>query len=242
MTDFTISLAGVAIGVTAQFPTTERFCAVYRTDDAPAFCVTVTPSDIDAERIRADRQDALDGIPPRPHSDAYLETLALYRNIARELLRYDTVVFHSSVVAVDGRAYAFTAPSGTGKTTHTRLWLENIPGAHVLNGDKPLLRVDGGGVLACGTPWQGKENWGRREILPLAAICLLERGDENRIEAIDLHEALGVLLQQTHRPEEPELVPPALAISGRIGRRVKLYRLACTMDPEAAWVSFRGMT
>lgn len=242
MTTFTISLAGVPARIDAIYPATERFCADYRTEEAPAISVVLTAEDIAGERVMSAREDELEGIPTRHFPDAYLETLALYRKLASELIEHDAVVFHGSVLAWEGKAYIFTAKSGTGKTTHTRLWLETVPDAHVLNGDKPLLRLDGERVLACGTPWRGKENYGCREILPLAAICILERDTQNHIEPVTFHEALPILIQQTHRPDEPDALMKTLKLVGDIGTRVRLYRLGCNMEREAALVSWRGMT
>ena len=242
MTEFTISLAGVAVGVAALYPQTKVFCRDYLTEAAPQCALTISEADIDSEAARSAREDALEGIGPRHFSRPYLETLAVYRKAADLLLEKNAVVFHSAVAAYNGKAYAFTAKSGTGKTTHLNLWLNNIPGAYVLNGDKPLLRWMDGQVMACGTPWQGKENLGRNEMLPLAAICLLERSERNHIERIGFSEAMGMLLQQTNRSERPELMLPTLDVIGKIGTGVALYRLGCNMDDQAAWVSFRGMT
>ena len=241
MIQFTISLAGVPIGVSALHASTERFCGDYLTGEDPVCSVAVSQADIEAERACSIRQAEREGRAGRGYSDAYLETLALYRALARPLLSHGAVIFHGSVLALEGRAYLFTAPSGTGKTTHSRLWLEQIPGTHVLNGDKPLLRVQDGCVLACGTPWQGKENYGRNEILPLEAVCILERGEENRIEQITFREALPALIRQTHQPQEPELMMKTLSLIGELGSRARLFRLRCNMQPEAALVSYRGM-
>ena len=240
-TNFTISLAGVPIAVSALYPSTERFCRDYLTREDPVCSLALTAQDIVHERQRSAQQDEREGLPPRSFSDAYLETLALYRKLALPLLERDTVIFHGSVLAVDGRAYLFTAPSGTGKTTHTRLWLDQIPGAVVLNGDKPLLRITEGEVLACGTPWQGKENYGCNLNLPLKAVCILTRAQENHIEPVTMSQALGTLIQQTHRPEGTQALLKTLELVGRLGSQVKLYRLGCNMDPGAAWVSYEGM-
>ena len=242
MTEFTISLAGVAARVEALYPETERFCRDYLSAETPLFTVRVEQEDIDAEREKSAREDEIEGLPTRSFSDRYLERLAVYRKLAKELLAYDTFLFHGSVVALEGKAYLFTALSGTGKTTHTRLWLKNIPGAHILNGDKPLLRVEEHRVLACGTPWQGKENYGCNENLPLEAICILERDTTNHIEPVSFGDAMGTLIQQANRPQEPALLLKTLALIGMLDKRVRFYRLGCNMEDEAAFVSFRGMT
>ena len=228
--------------IEALHPQLADFCRDYVTGVEPAFAVSMTQEDIDREREKSAREDELEGKPVRHFSDAYLETLAVYRKLALSMLSYDAVVFHGSVLALDGKAYLFTARSGTGKTTHTRLWLKNIPGCHVLNGDKPLLRLREDGVFACGTPWQGKEGYGCNEILPLAAVCLLERDRDNHIAPVSFHEAFPVLIQQTHRAEEGAALVKTLSLIGRLDGCVKLYRLGCNMDDEAALVSHRGMT
>ncbi|MDO4804111.1 MAG: hypothetical protein Q4A32_04750 [Lachnospiraceae bacterium] len=239
---FTISLADVPIAVSVLYPSTKDFCRNYLTDKEPICSVEITEQEIDSERQRAKAQREREGaLQRRISSDIYLETLALYRKLALPLLDYGAFIFHGSVLAVDGRAYLFTAPSGTGKTTHTRLWLDQIPGAVVLNGDKPLLRVKERDILACGTPWQGKESYGCNMICPIEAVCILQRAKENHIEPITMSEALGVLIQQTHRPEETAALCRTLDLVGKMGSRVKLYRLGCNMEPEAARVSYEGM-
>jgi hypothetical protein len=199
------------------------------------------PADIARERATALREDALEGLPQRSYSGAYLETLAVYRKIAAALLDFGILLYHGSVLAYDGRAFLFTAPSGTGKTTHSRLWLSEIPGTYILNGDKPLLRIESDRAYACGTPWRGKEKYGRNEILPLEAICILDRDTYNHIESVSFRDALPVLLAQCNRPDEAQPMLRTLELIDRLGRITKLYRLGCNMEPEAALVSFRAM-
>lgn len=242
MASFTVSLADVPIKIESLHDTTMRYCGEFITEQTPELAVSMTQADIDSERARCGRIAAEEDRPVPAYSDAYLETLALYRKLALALSAYDTVVFHGSAVAVDGRAYIFTAASGTGKTTHTRLWLKNIPGSYVVNGDKPLLRLAGDRVLVCGTPWRGKERFGCGAIVPVEAICLLERSAENRIEPIPFRDAVPMLVQQTHRPERADALRRTIDLIGRLDGRVRLYRLGCNMDDEAAFVSFRGMT
>lgn len=235
MTDFTVSMAGIPFGVSALFPRTLAFCRDYLTDEPPVFTLTMTRDDLDRERERSSEPEA------SRWSDRYLETLALLRKLSDALIPHGALLFHGSAVAVDGKAYIFTAPSGTGKTTHTRLWLERVPGAYVLNGDKPFLRVEGERVLVCGNPWRGKERYGVNEILPLAAVCLLERAEENRIEAISPDAALSTLIRQSYRPDDTALFLRALQLVGAVGLNARLYRLGCNMESEAADVSAGAM-
>ena len=213
---------------------------VAKSDAAVDFSVSVSEEDIEFERMKSAEQDEADGIPVRHFSDCYLETLAVLRHIADRLPEFNAILFHGSVIAYKGRAYMFTAPSGTGKTTHVRMWLEQLPEAYVLNGDKPFLKADAEGkILACGNPWQGKENYGCNEMLPLEAICLLERAPDNHISEIDLNSALPALMRQTHHPANG--IVDSLRVLGQVSSNVRLYRLGCNTDPEAAQVSSRAM-
>ena len=241
MLTFTIGLAGVDIAASVFFETTRRYCAYYLTDAVPTEHVTMSKTDLTNEREHAAKQDISNGRPVRAWTDEYLEPLAFYRKIALALLPYNAIVFHGSVVALDGRAYLFTAPSGTGKTTHTRYWLSQVPGSYVLNGDKPLLRMMDGEVFACGTPWQGKEHMGVNECLPLAGLCVLERGKADSIRRIDLQEALPALIGQAHRPQESAALVRVVELVGKIGTMVPLWHMSATLDERSALVSHDAM-
>lgn len=240
--EFCTELAGTVFQVTALFEDTKRFCGDYLSQKAPQYVITVTEGDIDFERQRANRNHQKEGLPPVVYSDSYLETLALYRKMAEQLVQEDVILMHGAVVAVDDRAYLFTAKSGTGKTTHIRRWLEAFGSrAVVVNGDKPLLRITSGGVTVYGTPWDGKEHLSCNIALPLKAICILERSEQNRIERISKKEATPMLLQQLHRPAAPAALAKALTLTDRLGSSTALYRLGCNMEPEAALVAYNGM-
>ena len=239
--EFCTELADTVFQVTALFEDTKRFCGDYLSQKAPQYVITVTERDIDFERQRANQKQK-EGLPPVVYSDSYLETLALYRKMAEQLVQEDVILMHGAVVAVDDRAYLFTAKSGTGKTTHIRRWLEAFGSrAVVVNGDKPLLRIKDCGVTVYGTPWDGKEHLSCNIALPLKAVCILTRSEQNRIERISKKEAIPMLLQQLHRPAAPAALAKALALTDRLGSSTALYRLGCNMEPEAALVAYNGM-
>jgi len=242
MIDFVMGIAGRVAGVRAMFDGTRDFCAAYLCDGEADFTVEVTPEDILFERERSARTDMLEGKPVRRVSDAYLETLALQRKLAEMLFAFETLLFHGSVVAVDGQAYLFTAKSGTGKSTHTRLWREAFGDrAVMINDDKPFLRLEKGSVMAYGSPWNGKHGLGMNGCAPLKAVCILERGEENVIRSISAAEALPMLMQQCHRPGKQANFPLYLELLDRLAKGTKFYRLKCNMQPEAARVSYEGM-
>ena len=211
-------------------------------EEAPEIEISTSQADIDAERKKSEEEDRLERIPVRHFSDAYLETLAVYRKLADALLTYDTVLFHGSCISVDGEGYLFTAKSGTGKSTHTRLWREAFGSRAVMvNDDKPLLRIRESGVTAFGTPWDGKHRLSSNISVPLKAICILERGEQNEIQSIDLVEAYPMLLQQVNKPGETQRMLKTLQLLERLNETVGLYRLRCNMEPEAARIAFEGM-
>ncbi len=233
-------LAEKNIGVTTSFEAVHDLCIGYRSVGSPDFSVLTTQADIDFEREKSAREDEIEGIPVRHFSDAYLETLAVYRKVAERMPDYDTVLFHGSCVAVDGAGYIFTAKSGTGKSTHVCLWRELLGGrAIMVNDDKPLIRVNADGAIVYGTPWDGKHRLSNNIAVSLRAICILERAEENHIVQITKSEALPMLIQQAYRPADPAALAKTLALIDRLD--VRFYRLSCNMDISAAELSYNTM-
>lgn len=209
----------------------------------PNIAITLATSDITYEREKARQEDMLEGLPVRQLTDEQLELTALQRKIVEEFFAYDTLLFHGSVVAVDGQAYLFTAKSGTGKSTHTRLWREVFGNRAVMvNDDKPFLQITPEGATAWGSPWMGKHGLGSNIGVPLKAICILERGEENKIAPISPKEALPMLLQQSQRPQKAQNFPKYMDLIDGLAGKVAFYRMACNMDPQAARVAYCAMS
>ena len=228
---FVIRLAGVRIQINNSYPFIERQCTDYRIPDSEFdFSVSVSPDEILEEQKNGE------------FSDGYCESICVYRRICELLPDYHVFLMHSSVIEVDGFAYAFTAKSGVGKSTHTALWLKNIPNARVLNGDKPLYRVEpDGSVTAFGTPWNGKEGWGENISAPLAAICFLERGTQNSIRRADEGDAIERLMHQLYLRGSRATVNKQLLLMDALIRAVPYYVLSCNISNEAALLSYSTM-
>lgn len=228
----TIKLAGVRIGIDNRYSYLERQCRDFRCDgEAVDFVVSVSGDEIAEEQKFGE------------FSEGYCESICAYRHICEKMPEYGVFLMHASVIEVDRYAYAFSAPSGTGKSTHTVLWLKNIPGARVLNGDKPLLRIEAdGSVTAFGTPWNGKENWGENISAPLRAVCFLDRGVENKIRRASEEEAIVRLAQQLYLRGDRACVNLQLALMDGLVRNVPFYILACNISDEAALLSYRTMS
>ena len=230
------------IGIESLSERVHTRCAAYRTEGEPDFVVRTTAADIDYERAQSAREDQLEGRQPRPWSDEYLEELAVYRKIAERMPAYDTFLIHGSAVAVDGRGYLFTAKSGTGKSTHARLWQELLGDRLIyVNDDKPLIRITRQGALVCGTPYDGKHRRSTNTAVPLETVCLLRRGEQNAIRPIDAGEAFPRLLQQAYSPQDRAALQRTVALLRGLTERVRLYELSCNMDIEAAQVAFEAM-
>lgn len=238
----TYRLAGHTVEIESVYPQVHTLCAAYRVDDPPEYVITTTEADIAFERAKSARENLQEGAPVQEYESSYLETLAVYRKLAQLLVQDDILLMHGAVVAVDGQAYLFTAKSGTGKTTHTRLWMQQFGDRAVMvNGDKPLLHVTNTGATVYGTPWDGKEHLSRNMACPLKAVCILTRSKTNYIERISPKEALMMLCQQSYRPAQPAALRKTLALVDLLSSSVPLYQLGCNMEPEAALVAYHGM-
>ena len=200
-----MQIAGYTAQINSLFDSTRDYCRKYLTEEAPDFSVTVSQEDLAFEQ-EALRQEALEeGIKIRIFTDPFLERAAIQRQYAEFLFEQNVLMTHGSTVAVDGKAYLFTAGCGTGKSTHTRLWRQVFGARAVMvNDDKPFLKITGTGVLACGSPWSGKHGLDSNIAVPLQGICILDRGNENRIAGIAPEEALPMLLHQSYCPLDPE--------------------------------------
>lgn len=229
----TIKIADIPIGLDARFEYTEKYVSEFVTDDKPLFTVSATDAEIE-------RECELSGVHV---AYQYAEHVVMYRKIAERLSDFSALVFHGAILEMDGRAYAITAHSGVGKTTHTRLWLREFEGrARILNGDKPIFRIIDGQVFACSTPWRGKEGYGYNAMLPLGGIAFLARGNENRSRRATPDTVSMRLMNQIYISKtNPLSIMGTMRIADRILSAVPLYELWCNMDPEAARVSYDAL-
>lgn len=240
MVDFVIKLAGVNIGITARYDETKRYCTGYFSNGIPDFSVSISDCDIDLEFARSVKSKKSE--PIQIYSRKYFETLALYRKIAEEMIGYNTLLFHGSAVAVDNKAYLFTAKSGTGKSTHTKLWRKYFgERAVMVNDDKPLIKITDNEVYVCGTPWNGKHGLGSNIIVPLKAICILSRDNVNHINIVSKKDIWPVLIRQTYRSYSPVGMTETLRLIDKMSSLIEFYNLGCNMDISAAETAYNGM-
>ncbi len=229
-----LSLADLVVGIEHTHTHIAKQCAAYTAEGTPDFTVTVTQEMIARERAAVTEPSV---------SDGYCESIAAYREIARRLPAYGALLFHAAVIEVDGKAFAFTAQSGTGKSTHIRFW-RSVYGERVgiVNGDKPILRFGEDGVLrAYGTPWSGKEGWNRNIGVPLSSIVVLKRGESDRILPLDKGDAVSHLLGQILLGDGADEVLTTLVMLDRVLAAVDTRLLYCTPTEEAARVAFAAL-
>ena len=151
-----------------------------------------------------------------------------FDNLFMSLIDHDTLLMHCATIAIQDSAYAFCAPSGTGKTTHILKWLEHLSNTVVVNGDKPFLKfTDSDTVYACGSPWAGKENMYTNTVVPLKSIILMERAENNCIEQISFSKAFPFLLQQVYRPDDEDKMRKTLRLMQRLNGRVSFWHFRC---------------
>ena len=175
-----------------------------------------------------------EGLKIRKFTDPFLERTVIQNRVAEHLIGQNTLMMHGSTVAVDGRGYLFTAPCGTGKSTHTRLWREVFgERAVMVNDDKPFLRLTSDGVLAYGSPWSGKHGLATNICVPLQGICLLHRGQENVIFRAKPEDMIPFLRHQAYGD--------AGVLVDRLAQRVPLWEMYCNKDPRAALVAYETM-
>ena len=231
-------IADVRFRAELIYPETERYLKDYLCDTSidgvEEFFFKTEKSDVLREKSAASE----------PVADWYYESLAVFRRLCDYIAeKGDGLVFHSSALAVDGKAYLFAAKSGTGKSTHARLGRQMLGDrAQVINDDKPIIRKAGGTVYVYGTPWTGKHHLGNNVKAPLKAICFIRQSKVNEIVKISPSDALSRFFGQTIIPKERESAEKFLTLTDEILRSAKLYSLGCDISRGAAELSFSAMT
>lgn len=230
---FYIKIAGLTVEMRAKYPFVKKLCRDYLVEPVqkPDIVAFATDEEIQKEMVEGD------GFSP-----AYCESVCLYRAIAEKLPYFNKFVFHGASISYGERGYLFAAPSGTGKSTHIKLWFELLgDSTQIINGDKPILSVDNGNVFICSTPWAGKEGWQRNVSYPLASICLLSRGEENSISRISPSEHFNEIIRQIYIPFDSEARLKTLELLDIIAKQVDFYNLYCNMSLDAARTAFDTM-
>ena len=227
-------IAGLRVKIENQYDFTTKFCREYLSEDQTSkvdIVAKVTEEEFAAEKSLSDE-----------FSDGYIENICLYRSICTQIPVFNRMLLHCAVLEYDGKGYAFLGRSGTGKSTHTRLWKQYLGTPKMINGDKPILEYAGDGFLAYGTPWRGKESWGTRSVAPLCGLCFLEQAKENSIRKLTPSEVSARLFGQILLPESEENAISTLELADKLIATTPAYLLKCDISKEAVKLSFEAMT
>lgn len=224
---FTIKVADFTVEIHNRYRYVKQQCAAYRVADAqPDFAVAASPEEIAREGGTA----------------ALAESICLYRRLGLQLPEREALLMHGAVIAVQGRGVMFTAPSGTGKTTHMLFWKRRYGEAvTVINGDKPIVRFARGKPVAFGTPWAGKERLQSNGSVGLTDICFIERSEKNEVERVEPAQYLERLMPQVLRHTTPQGVMATLALVDRLTETCRFWVVRCNMSEQAAEVAYEAI-
>lgn len=177
-------------------------------------------------------------------SENECEYMATGRNFYQQLIYFEGMRIHASAVAMNGKAYLFSADCGTGKSTHVSLWRKVFGDeqVRVLNDDKPAIRLENGTWYTYGTPWSGKTGQNLNLRVPLAGIALLERGEKNEIEKCDRKKALHMFFKQMITLNTIEDRVKHMELVDKLMQQIPIWHLKCNMESEAAIISYETMS
>ena len=243
MHECTIELAGVPVLIRCCFKENVDFFYDYLSEKQACFTIQPTKTDLMYIQSEFERADEEEGIQPYRRADWYLENNAIHSLLAEKLAAYHVLLMHGSAICMDGQAYIFTASSGTGKSTHTRLWRE-VFGEHawMINDDKPLIRIEAGCAMAYGSPWDGKHHLSSNASAPLKAVVWLNRDTKNHIIPMPTADAFSVVMKQVFSPRDKGMLVQVLELEKQLLQTVGFYKLFCNMEQDAARIAWEGIS
>ena len=239
--DVPVRIAGMDARIRTAFPGVVSFLQAYTVEAVPdsAPVIGFSPEEIASERQRLMQIGQSESANA---SDAGVEWILIHTALSEYAVSRDVLLMHGSALCMDGAAYLFTAPSGTGKSTHARLWREAFGNrCRMINDDKPFLICRENETLVCGSPWMGKHGLGQNISVPLKAVALIRQSPENHIQPVSPAEIFPALYPQMYRPRTAAGQVRALQLIRRVCRSAAFYQLDCNMDPEAAVIACEGM-
>lgn len=235
-----IQLAGITFELNTIYGNIWYFCKDFLTDnEKPDFIITLSQKEIDKEWERISITENNDDSLRQRSMYPILERKAFFRKIVDILSSRSVLLMHGSVISNGKAAYMFTAPSGTGKTTRAHLFIENHPDYYILNGDKPLVKVEDDRVVVYGSPWKGKECEGVNANAPLKAIFLLVRSDHTKITELKVCDAFGFLTTQTCIPANSKQTQNMLHLIEELEGKTKIFLFESTPTKESVEMALK---
>lgn len=219
-------IAELNIGVENHSDFTKEYMKDYLCDASkPDFVVTVTKAMTDYEK----------GISTEVVPEQYYELTAILRSICHTIVeKYNGFFLHCSCLEYNGEAVVFTAKSGTGKSTHARLWREYLGDkVTMINDDKPIVRFIDDKFYIYGTPWNGKHSLSNNIKAPIKAIYYLHQAKENKVCRCDSISAISKLISQTVLPNSKESMNSLLSMLEALLNETVMFDLYCDISENA---------
>lgn len=190
------------------------------------------------EALRAYKKTMPNPKESEASEDAVFEPDMPLINSTDQALRYAMIArnvfsIHSSAIIYNNAGIIFSAPSGTGKSTHTSLWKKHIDNVEIINDDSPFIGIEGDNIILHGSPWAGASGINKNMSAPLKAIVFLEQAKENSIEKLMTLPALQRLLKEMHLPNDKESIDRSYTFLNLLLSNVPCYILKCLPDKDA---------
>jgi len=226
-------IADLKVEIGVRFKKLESRLEKYRYDFVGTPDICVVPEE---ERLNS----AFKNNPSiSPEDIEYIATGSMFYY---SLLKFNGFMLHSSTIAKDGKAYIFTANSGTGKSTHTALWQKYFADVTMINDDKPAIVLKNGVFYAVGTPWSGKDNQSTDIAVPVGGLVLLNRGKINTIRKATPSETVPFIMQQTLASKREENTLMLADLLDKFLKSVPAFVLECDISEEAVKTSYEALT
>ena len=225
------SIAGITAEINFKFEYGIKKCERYLSNGIPALSLSASMEEIENE---------LALFPQNTEGTAEFD--CIFRKLYNIAPMFDRILIHGASIMKDGKGFLFIAPSGTGKTTHIKLWGKRFgKEIVVIDGDKPFVGFENNVPTVWGSPRSGKEGWNNPISAPISGIALLERSETNSITPVSPAEIFDNLFMQFYFPPQVDAANRTSDIINRILSTVPLYRLRCNMEIEAAEIAFKGI-
>lgn len=231
--DYIIYVMDLYIQLKCQYPLLTRRIRQYRVDDAPYIDFVITYDDAAIQKMQEKYPYA------KKEDIEYMITSQLFY---QKILDYQAMLIHSSAICYQEKAYCFSADSGVGKSTHTRLYLQYLPDSFYINDDKPAFRMIDQKFYVYGTPWSGKSDLSINKKVALKGLCFIERGKTNKIVLLKQKEAIPKIIRQTLIINKEEQLDKMLTLVDYLISNYPIYELHCNISKEAFITSYERMS
>ena len=225
-------IADIVIQFNSQYDVLPKACKKFEINEGiPEIIINVSEDDLAKEMKDYPVEDYV--------TPAEYEMTCAFRKLGSVIWKYDTLLFHSAGMKVDDSGIIFSAHSGTGKTTHMRLWKKLLGDRlKAINGDKPFIRFIDDKPVLFGTPWMGKEKFGMNSSAPLQNICFIERSETNYVVKLNKEDIINRIFDQVFLPSDPMGSISTLQLIDKLLNSCNLWCIHCNMDIEAAEVAY----